>query len=203
MTGEDESIANSRSSGDVTRLIRRWRGGDEHAQGELFEAVYDDLRRLAAAYMRDERASHTLPPTGLVHEVFLRMERQNSAVGSAENRGQFFGVAARAMRRILVEHARRHTAQRRPSSRDAVPLDGLEIPYDDQTAMLEVLAVDGALEELRAIHERQARVVELRYFAGLDEFEVAEVLGVSRATVTRDWRMARLMLKRRFEDRAR
>jgi RNA polymerase sigma factor (TIGR02999 family) len=203
MAGEDESIANTRSSGDVTRLIRRWRGGDEHAQGELFEAVYDDLRRLAAAYMRDERVGHTLPPTGLVHEAFLRLEREDSAVGTAENRGHFFGVAARAMRRILVEHARRHAAQRRPSSREAIPIEGLEIAADEEVRLFEILAVDGALEELRSIHQRQAQVVELRYFAGLEEAEVAEVLGVSRATVTRDWRMARLMLKRRFQTGAR
>lgn len=198
MAGEEEPVAETRSSGDVTRLIRRWRAGDGNAQNQLFEAVYDDLRRLAASYMRDERAGHTLPPTGLVHEAFLRMQREDSAVGTAENRGHFFGVAARAMRRILVEHARHHAAQRRPSSRDAVPLEGIEIAVEDPQRILEILEVDDALEELRAIHERQAQVVELRYFAGLEESEVAEVLGVSRATVTRDWRMARLMLKRRF-----
>lgn len=198
MTSEDGPIVETRSSGDVTRLIRRWRGGDSSAQYELFEAVYDDLRRLAESFMRNERAGHTLPPTGLVHEAFLRMEREDSAVGTAENRSHFFGVAARAMRRILVEHARRHAAQRRPSSREALPLDRLEVADENQAKVLEILAVDRAMEELRAVHERQAQVVELRYFAGLEESEVAEVLGVSRATVTRDWRVARLMLKRAF-----
>jgi len=198
MTSEEGSVAETRSSGDVTRLIRRWRGGDSSAQYELFEAVYDDLKRLAEAFMRNERAGHTLPPTGLVHEAFLRMEREDSAVGTAENRSHFFGVAARAMRRILVEHARRHAAQRRPSSREALTLDRLEVADENQAKILEILAVDRAMDELRAVHERQAQVVELRYFAGLEESEVAEVLGVSRATVTRDWRVARLMLKRAF-----
>ncbi|MCG8460922.1 MAG: ECF-type sigma factor [Holophagales bacterium] len=182
-------------SGEVTRLIRRCRAGDEAAQEKLFEAVYDDLRRLAAAYMRDERDSHTLPPTGLVHEAYLRMERGDSAVSLAENRRHFFSIAARAMRRILVEHARFHAAARRPSSRDAEPLDEQSLLFDGESPLLEVLAVEGAMERLRAANERQAQVVELRYFAGLEESEVADVLGLSRATVSRDWRVARLMLR--------
>lgn len=187
-----------KSSGDVTRLIREWRAGNEQAQDELFESVYDDLRQLAAAYMRNERVGHTLPPTGLVHEAFLRMKRDNSAVGLAANRRHFFSIAARAMRRILVEHARYHAAERRPSSRDALPLDDRASSSDDERALHEILAVDEALERLRATSERQAQVVELRYFAGLEESEVADVLDVSRATVTRDWRVARMMLKRFF-----
>lgn len=207
MPGDQRPEVEMRSSGDVTRLIRAWRSGSDRAQEELFESVYDDLRRLAASYMRNERNGHTLPPTGLVHEAFLRMKRGDSSLGLAENRRHFFGIAARAMRRILVEHARHHAAARRPSSRDALPLHEQiheEIHEEmsgaaEESRVHQVLAIDEALTRLRAASERQAQVVELRYFAGLEEREVAELLGVSRATVARDWRVARLLLKRFFE----
>lgn len=183
-------------SGDVTRLLREWRSGAEGAEDALFEHVYADLRRLAARFLRNERHGHTLAPTGLVHEAYLRLERERSPVARAENRLQFFAVAARAMRRILVEHARYHAAGRRYSSRDALPLDERMPGPGDESTLLEILAVDEALERLRETNERQARVVELRYFAGLEESEVASLLGISRATVTRDWRVARLTLQR-------
>ena len=187
-------------AGEVTLLIRRWRGGDSDAHEALFEAVYGDLRRLAASYMRDERESHTLPPTGLVNEAFLRMQREESAFKLAENRRHFFSIAARAMRRILVEHARFHAAARRPSSRQSEPIDEellgeFGVVGEGEAPLLEILAIDQALERLRAANERQAQVVELRYFAGLEESETADILGVSRATVTRDWRIARMMLR--------
>lgn len=182
-------------SSDVTRLLREWRAGAEGAQDALFEHVYADLRRLAARFLRNERDGHTLAPTGLVHEAYLRLGRERSPV-QAENRLQFFAVAARAMRRILVEHARYHAAGRRYSSRDALPLDERMPGPGDESTLLEILAVDEALERLRETNERQAKVVELRYFAGLEESEVASLLGVSRATVSRDWRVARLVLQR-------
>jgi RNA polymerase sigma factor (TIGR02999 family) len=196
MSSDQGPDVKMRSSGDVTRLIREWRAGEVQAQNELFESVYDDLRQLAAAYLRNERAGHTLPPTGLVHEAFLRLQRDDSALGSAENRRHFFNIAAQAMRRILVEYARYHAAARRPSSRDAVPFEDDLLGSDDQAALHEILAVDEALDRLRAANERRAQVVELRYFAGLEESEVADLLKVSRATVTRDWRVARMMLRR-------
>lgn len=195
MDSSEAAESGEKISGEVTRLIQRWREGDSSAQERLFETVYDDLRHLAAAYMRDERDGHTLPPTGLVHEAFLRMARDDSAFGTAENRRHFFSIAARAMRRILVEHARYHAAARRPSSRDAQPLDDNLFGFDGEPTLLQILAVDSAMERLKAANERQAQVVELRFFAGFEETEVAEVLGVSRATVSRDWRVARMMLK--------
>ena len=146
--------------------------------------------------MRNERAGHTLPPTGLVNEVFLRLERSNASISQAENRRHFFAIAARAMRRILVENARYHAAACRPSARDAVPLEEANHLMAGESTVFEILAVDEALERLRAASERQAKVVELRYFAGLEEAEVAKILGISRATVTRDWRIARMMLRR-------
>lgn len=189
-------------SGEVTRLIHRWRGGDASAQDALFASVYDDLRSLAASYMRRERAGHTLPPTGLVNEAFLRMDREQSAFQVAENRRHFFTIAARAMRRILVEHARFHAAARRPSSRDGQALDDFEFEADEASSPLEILTVDQAMDRLRDANERQAHVVELRYFAGLEEAEIAELLGVSRATVSRDWRVARLLLRSFISDDA-
>ena len=196
-TGDNRS--DQTSGGEVTQLIQRWRSGDEAAQDDLFAAIYGDLRRLAATYMREERVGHTLPPTGLVHEAFLRLEREQSAMQLAENKRHFLTLAARAMRRILVEHARRHAAARRPSSREAKTLDELIIDpdfgVDEETSLDEILAVDQAMDRLRDSGERQAQVVELRYFAGLEEAEVAEVLGISRATVTRDWRVARILLR--------
>ncbi|MEM8996271.1 MAG: ECF-type sigma factor [Acidobacteriota bacterium] len=181
--------------GDVTRLLRRWRLGEVEAQDELFALIYDELRALARRYMANERAGHTLPPTALVHEAFLRMDRENSGLGLVENRRHFFGIAARAMRRILVEHARYHAAARRPSSRDSQALDeGMGI-ISGEASISEVLAIDKAMERLKNFDERMATVVELRFFAGLEVMEVAKVLGLSKSTVIRDWRVARLMLQ--------
>lgn len=186
------------TSGDVTRLLRDWRDGLEGAQDELYRHVYADLRRLAARAMGKERPGHTLPPTALVHEAFLRLERESGGEVRAENRGHFMALAARAMRRILVEHARYHAAARRPSSREAEPLPEDLAVRGDAATFLEILAVDEALEDLRSVDDRLGKIVELRYFAGLEEAEVAELLGVSRATVTRDWRVARAMLRRQL-----
>ncbi|MEO1366217.1 MAG: ECF-type sigma factor [Acidobacteriota bacterium] len=181
--------------GEVTRLLQRWQFGEEAARDELVAVLYDQLRGLAGSYIRNERAGHTLPPTALVHEAFLRMDRENSGLDLAQNRRHFFSIAAQAMRRILVEHARYHAAARRPSSRDSEPLeeDMSVTPGEEQA--LEVLAVDKAMERLKASDERMATVVELRFFAGLEITEVAEVLEVSQSTVLRDWRVARLMLQ--------
>ena len=181
--------------GEVTRLLRRWRLGEEKAKEQLFALIYDELRSLAGRYMTHERGGHTLPPTGLVHEAFLRMDHENSGLEIAENRRHFFSIAARAMRRILVEHARYHAAARRPSSRDAEPLDEPMLLINNETAIMEVLAIDQAMERLKSSDERLAAVVELRFFAGLEVTEVADVLELSESTVSRDWRVARLMLR--------
>ncbi|MEO1084873.1 MAG: ECF-type sigma factor [Acidobacteriota bacterium] len=181
--------------GEVTRLLRRWRLGEPKAQEELFALIYDELRSIAGRYMEDERSSHTLPPTGLVHEAFLRMDRENSGLGLAENRRHFFSIAARAMRRILVEHARYHAAARRPSPRDAEPLEEPMLWVNSETSIVQVLAIDEAMERLKTTDERMATVVELRFFAGLEVAEVADVLELSESTVHRDWRVARVMLQ--------
>lgn len=177
-------------------LLERWVEGDERALDDLLPHVYDELRRLAGGYMRSERADHTLTPTGLVHEAYLRLFGSNLSTARVENRTHFFAMAAQAMRRILVEHARRYQAQRRGSPKDRVPLEDDGFWSRIEPKCDEILALDEALDKLREDHPRQASVVEMRYFGGLTETDVATVLDVSRLTVSRDWRVARMLLSR-------
>jgi len=180
----------------VTDTFLRWRSGDPTALDDLLPRVYDELRALADAYMRRERAGHTLQPTALVHEAFLRLLRLPP--GSVQNRIHFFALAAQAMRRILADHARRHRAAKRGGGAVRVPLELVEggapaAPAGDDVAADDL---DAALEDLAKLDERQARVVELRFFGGLSIEETAEVLAVSTATVKRDWLVARAWLHR-------
>ena len=180
----------------VTDTFLRWRSGDPTALDDLLPRVYDELRALADAYMRRERAGHTLQPTALVHEAFLRLLQLPP--GSVQNRIHFFALAAQAMRRILADHARRHRAAKRGGSAVRVPLELVEggapaTPAGDDVAADDL---DAALEDLAKLDERQARVVELRFFGGLSIEETAEVLAVSTATVKRDWLVARAWLHR-------
>jgi RNA polymerase sigma-70 factor (ECF subfamily) len=178
----------------VTQLLRRWREGDVQASDNLMAVVYDELKRQAAAYLRRERRDHTLQPTALVHEAFLRLTRQRDV--DWQNRAHFFGIAAQMMRRILVDHARERNAAKRPTPDDRIPLDDRVASASPPD--VEVLMLDAALTELAAIDGRQAHIVELRYFGGLSESDVAAVLSISRATVTREWQAARAWLYRRM-----
>ena len=177
----------------VTGLLQAWAGGDVEARDALALVVYGELRRRAAAYLRRERPDHTLQPTALVHEAFVRLIGQRHV--EWQGRTHFFAVAAQMMRRVLVDHAReRHAAKRARSIR--VELNdqiGASPPPD-----CEVLLLDRVLDELACLDPRQARVVELRYFGGLSEQEVAAALSLSRATVTREWQSARAWLYRRL-----
>jgi RNA polymerase sigma factor (TIGR02999 family) len=180
--------------GGVSDLLRAWGQGDARAGEDLMPLVYRELRRRAGAYLRDERRDHTLQPTALVHEAYVRLVGQDRVTW--QNRAQFFGVAAQMMRRILVDHARRHHAAKRPCAGAKVTLDdriGAAKPYD-----CEILLLDQALRDLAAVEPRQAEIVELRYFGGLSEAEVATLLSISRATVTREWQTARTWLYRRM-----
>jgi RNA polymerase sigma factor (TIGR02999 family) len=181
-------------TGDVSRLLRAWGRGDLQAREELVPLVYRELRRRAAAYLRRERVDHTLQPTALVHEAYLRLVGQRRVVW--QNRAHFFGIAAQMMRRILVDHAREHQAAKRPGAAFRVVLDdriGALEPRDD-----ELLVIDQVLTELARVDARLVQIVELRYFAGLSEREVAHALSLSRATVTREWQTARAWLYRRL-----
>ena len=183
----------------VTDTFLRWRSGDASALDDLLPRVYDELRALADAYMRRERAGHTLQPTALVHEAFLRLLRLPP--GSVQNRVHFFALAAQAMRRILADHARRHRAAKRGGNAVRVPLEVIEGGAGGGVAAAaggdqEVAAddLDAALEDLAKLDARQARVVELRFFGGLSIEETAEALGISPATAKRDWTTARAWL---------
>ena len=179
----------------VSDLLRSWGRGSEQARDRLLPLVYQELKRRAAAYLRDERPDHTLQPTALVHEAYLRL------VGQAEvgwqNRAHFFGVAAQMMRRILVDHARERHASKRGGDAVRVELDERNEPAGGAVDC-DLLLLDQALEELARLDARQAQIVELRYFAGLSEREVAAALSLSRATVSRDWQMAKAWLFRRI-----
>ena len=179
------------SGQEVTALLREWSAGDRGALERLMPLVYGELRQLAASHLRSERGDHTLQPTALVHEAYLRLVGQRSV--SWANRAHFFGIAAQMMRRVLVDHARRRLAAKRSPGT-------LRIDLGEETAaapdrMPELLALDRALTELERLDPRQARVVELRFFAGLSVEETAEVAGVSSATVKREWRTARAFLR--------
>ena len=181
-------------TGAVSLLLRAWGRGDLHAREELIPVVYRELRRRAGAYLRRERRDHSLQPTALVHEAYLRLVGQDRVAW--QNRAHFFGVAAQMMRRILIDHAREHQAAKRPGAAVRVTLDdgiGAVQPRE-----CEMIVLDEALSELTHLNARQGQIVELRYFGGLSEEEVATVLSVSRRTVTREWRAARAWLYRRI-----
>ncbi len=179
----------------VTDLLKAWGGGDLEARDALFPLVHRELRRQAAGYLRRERRDHTLQPTALVHEAYLRLVGQVHV--PQQNRSQFYGVAAQTMRRILVDHARRHRAAKRPGAALQVALD--EGMQRVEPRSCELLALDQALVELMTIDTRQGQIVEMRYFGGMSEQAVAEALAVSRQTVTRDWQLAKAWLRRRLQ----
>jgi RNA polymerase sigma factor (TIGR02999 family) len=183
----------SEQPSQVTKLLARWRGGDQEALGALVPLVYQDLRRLAHYYLRAERSGHTLQSTALVHEAYVRLA---GGQPTPENRAHFIAVASRLMRQILVDYARsRATAKRDGGCR--IELDNLEdLPGKGDG---DLIALDGALDELARFDERQAKIVEMKFFGGLSEPEIAAALGISRATVVRDWAVARVWLHRQLD----
>ena len=182
------------ASNDVTKLLGRWAAGDRAALKELIPTVYDEMRRLARVRLANERAGHTLQPTALVHEAFLRIGSYDQI--SWENRAHFFAVASRVMRNILVDHARSRRATKRGGGAVHVTLSESQA---QETTDVDLVALDEALAHLQEIDERQCRIVEMRYFGGLEYKEIAEVLGVSESTVKREWKTARLWLRRALQ----
>ena len=180
-----------RPEADVTQLLQRVSAGADDALDELLEVVHGELRRQAARYLRRERRNHTLQPTALVNEAFIKLVDQRNVPW--QNRAHFFGVAAQAMRRIMIDHARARQRVKRGGVQQAVTLD--EAMIAGESPSIDVLALDEALARLSALDERQARIVELRYFVGLSVEETAEVTGLSPATVKREWAMARAWLR--------
>jgi RNA polymerase sigma-70 factor (ECF subfamily) len=183
------------STNEVTQLLMDWTSGDKAALDKLTPLVYDELHRLARHYMRRERAGHTLQTSALINEAYLRLIDQNIAW---QNRAHFFGIAARVMRQILVDHARAHQYAKRGGGAQKVSLD--EAANLAQGRAADLIALDEALKSLAAFDAQQARIVELRFFGGLTIEETAEALGISHATVERDWSMARAWLRRQMSN---
>lgn len=177
--------------GPVTALLARLRDGDAAALDRLVPLVHAELRRLARAQLRRERPGHTLQATALAHEAYLRLVGLDAI--DWRDRAHFFGVAAGVMRRILIDHARRRRAARRGGGAPPVPLEDVDPAAPERPE--ELIALDEALERLRALDPRQERIVELRFFGGLEVAETAAVLGVSERTVKRDWAVARAWLR--------
>lgn len=176
--------------GDITALFLQLRGGDREVIDDLFPIVYDELRTIAHRQLGRERSGHTFSTTALVHEAYLRLV--DHPLASWEDRAHFCAVAARAMRQILVDYARRRQALKRGGSMRPLPLDESRIVVEEQAAL--VVSLDEALDRLSRMNERVGRVVELRFFGGLTEEEAAEVLGVSTRTIRRDWSKAKVWL---------
>ena len=182
------------SSADVTRLLVAWSGGDASAAEEVMPLVYEELRQLARGYLRRERGDHTLQPTALVHEAYLRLVDEGQV--NWESRAHFFGIAARVMRRILVDHARRlATAKRGAGARRISLTEAGDIP---QASSVDLLALDDALSRLSDDYPRQGKVVELKFFGGLSSAEIGEALQTPLRSIERDWEFARAWLRHRM-----
>ena len=179
------------ASTPVTQLLIQAQSGDAAALDAMLPVVYEELRRVARGYLRSERTDHTLQPTALVHEVYMRLIDQHSV--NWENRAHFFSIAAQMMRRVLLAHAETRNAQKRGGGVEKVTLSAAEDVAESTTDLVEL---DAALKRLEALDARQARIVELRYFGGLDLKETAAAMSLSVATIKREWATARLFLKR-------
>lgn len=180
----------------ITELLQMHRSGDNHALETLFPIVYEELHRIASSMMRGERGNHTLQPTALVNEAYLRLI--GNTTSEYENKQHFIAISARVMRQVLVDHARAKKAEKRGGDFIKVTLSTRNSAEDYD--LTEILAIDSALDKLSQLSERQARVVELRYFSGLEIEEVAQVLGISAGTVKRDWTVAKAWLFRELSD---
>lgn len=183
------------SRGSVTRLVQRWSEGEDGALDALIDLVYDDLRVIAHRHLRSTDGDPTLHTTALVHEAYLRLEGVEG--GTWESRGHFFAFCSKAMRHVLIDYARRRRAAKRGGDQARVPLE--EVPGSLDAEVVEVLAVNEALERLARHDERMARIVECRFFGGLTVAETAEALEVSTRTVEREWTRARIYLQRLLE----
>ena len=184
------------STRHVTRLLIDWRSGNQAALDELLPLVYKELRRLAQARLREERKDHTLQATALVHEAYVRLVDLDRLTFS--DRTHFFAIAARVMRQVLVDHARRKRSDKRGGGATMITLGGVSVAASSKALDVDVLDLDTALEELAAVDERVARVVELKFFVGLTLEETAEALSISHATVEREWAVAKAWLFRRL-----
>ena len=186
----------SQSAPAITMLLNKWRDGDSAALDKVIEYVYSDLRRRANAYLRRERREHSLQPTGLVHEAFIKLVDKREI--EWQDRNHFLAVASRVMRRILVDHARGRNREKRGGKFEDIPLDEA-VPPSASRSSIDLIALDEALNKLAAFDERQAKIVELKYFGGMTLDETASVLDISEVTVKRDWQIARAWLRNQLQ----
>ena len=192
-----QDTESSKTGGEeITGLLRRWSDGDVDAREELMPLVFDEVRDIARRYLDGEAVEHTLQPTAVVNELYMKLVRRRSVHWN--NREHFFGTAANLIRCLLVDHARHRLAQKRGGGQRPEPLDPTQ--HLIRSPPREILALHEALDTLESVDRRQHKVVMLRYFVGLTQQEVAQILGVSRATVERDWLMAKLFLRRTLAD---
>lgn len=181
----------AQDSRQITLMLKEWSEGKREALDKLMPLVYEELRRQASRYLRRERSNHTLQTTALINEAYLKLINQNEV--QWQSRSHFFAIAAQAMRRILVDYARERHREKRGGAAENLPIDEAAFVVSQEKSV-DLVALDEALTRLAAFDERQARIVELRYFSGLDIEETARILGVSNATVRRDWNMAKAWL---------
>ena len=184
---------------EVTRLLLAWSGGDAAASEHLMALVYEELRQLARSYLRQERSGHTLQPTALVHEAYLRLLDDPRI--DWKSRAQFYGIAARLMRQVLVDHARRKGAAKRGGQAEKIPLDEAG-EFVQDGGVVDFVTLDAALEDLAQSYPRPSKVVELRFFGGMAAREIGEVLQVTPRTIERDWEFARWWLRRALDKQA-
>ncbi|HKX84754.1 MAG TPA: sigma-70 family RNA polymerase sigma factor [Pyrinomonadaceae bacterium] len=184
-------MSDQKAPSEITKMLIELTDGNQDVVNQILPHIYDELRRLAGSYLRRERSEHTLQPTALVHEAYMKLIDQKRV--RWQNRAHFFGIAAQVMRRILLDHARKHQAEKRGGEVDKLPIEE-EILVVSHDKSAELIALDDALAELAKLDPQKARVVELRYFGGLSIEETAEVTGVSVPTVNRQWRMAKAWL---------
>lgn len=182
----------------VTQILHDWSGGDREAPERLMPLVYDEMRRIARSFISRERQGHTLQPTALVNEAYLRLVEQNSVTW--QSRAHFYSVAASMMRRVLVDHARTHATEKRGGGAVHLSIEDVQVSVEERAANF--VALDEALERLSKFNERGRKIVEMRFYAGMSEEEIAEVLGVSTRTVLRDWKAARVWLFRELSENA-
>ena len=181
-----------RQESEITQILHDWNGGNADAKERLLPFVYDELRRQARSLMSRERSNHTLQPTALVHEAFMRISEQSGI--DWQNRSHFYGIASRLMRQILVDHARTHAAAKRGSNAIHFSIDDMQIPVEERAHS--ILCLNDVLERLEKFDEQQAKIVEMRFFGGMANAEIAEALDISERTVSRNWEAARLWLYR-------
>lgn len=178
------------SQNEITQMLLAWRAGNTDAVNDLFELVYDELKRVAGSRMRGERGNHTLQPTALVHEVYLKLVDQSAV--NWENRAHFFGIVANTMRQILIMHARSRGAEKRGGKQNLIALDDVEIGVEKDVDLIEL---DEALKKFEEFDTFGCKIVEMRFFVGLTNEEIAEVIGISESTVKREWKTAKGWLR--------